>query len=469
MKAKTGLVVLAALVACGVSPESPDASLPDGGSDVVQDSPAESPDVLADGVDDADASPADAPEDPDGQGIETDLGPDLPCDCTDHGCVVDAYGHACPISCVDSCDDPAYRCTLVLVGGEPGYYCIWRFANLCRPCRTNADCKIDNGTDTDLCVDQGPDGSFCGADCSALPCPDGYFCQTVSIPDGGTSKQCFPSETTCECTDRFIEMQATTTCFRENSAGTCLGSRHCAEYGLSACDAQKPRYEDCNGKDDDCDGQTDEDLDGSACDVVNMWGNCPGLFRCTDGVGKCEGPEADKETCDGLDNNCDGKTDEGFGEDLDGDGIIDACEGDGDDDMDGVQDWHDNCPKVYNPDQANWDEDDLRGVLGDSLGDACDPDDDNDGWADDVDCAPKDNLVYPGALELCNHVDDNCDGATDEGFAENPFCGGCLPPGYEPDYDGDGILDELDNCPCVYNPTQVDADGDGIGDACDGN
>lgn len=35
------------------------------------------------------------------------------------------------------------------------------------------------------------------------------------------------------------------------------------------------------------------------------------------------------------------------------------------------------------------------------------------------------------------------------------------------DYDGDGILNEYDNCPCTSNPDQLDSDGDGIGDACD--
>ena len=35
------------------------------------------------------------------------------------------------------------------------------------------------------------------------------------------------------------------------------------------------------------------------------------------------------------------------------------------------------------------------------------------------------------------------------------------------DVDGDGIINSLDNCPDVANPTQTDTDGDGIGDACD--
>ncbi len=35
------------------------------------------------------------------------------------------------------------------------------------------------------------------------------------------------------------------------------------------------------------------------------------------------------------------------------------------------------------------------------------------------------------------------------------------------DLDGDGVVDPLDNCPDVYNPDQVDSDGNGAGDACD--
>ena len=37
------------------------------------------------------------------------------------------------------------------------------------------------------------------------------------------------------------------------------------------------------------------------------------------------------------------------------------------------------------------------------------------------------------------------------------------------DTDGDGIPDNVDNCPLVFNPGQQDIDGDGIGDACDNN
>ncbi len=36
-----------------------------------------------------------------------------------------------------------------------------------------------------------------------------------------------------------------------------------------------------------------------------------------------------------------------------------------------------------------------------------------------------------------------------------------------PDTDGDQIADESDNCPADANPSQVDSDGDGVGDACE--
>jgi hypothetical protein len=35
------------------------------------------------------------------------------------------------------------------------------------------------------------------------------------------------------------------------------------------------------------------------------------------------------------------------------------------------------------------------------------------------------------------------------------------------DVDGDGVLNDADNCPFVANPAQTDTDLDGLGDACD--
>ncbi|MBI4701922.1 MAG: thrombospondin type 3 repeat-containing protein [Deltaproteobacteria bacterium] len=55
--------------------------------------------------------------------------------------------------------------------------------------------------------------------------------------------------------------------------------------------------------------------------------------------------------------------------------------------------------------------------------------------------------------------------AASGGAAGAAGSGGAAPG--QPDGDGDGVTDELDNCPDVPNPDQEDADRDGEGDACE--
>ncbi len=81
------------------------------------------------------------------------------------------------------------------------------------------------------------------------------------------------------------------------------------------------------------------------------------------------------------------------------------------------------------------------------------------------DCNDNDSSVYPGAIELCDGKDNNCDGYTDEGCPT----GGCT------DNDSDGVCVEdgdcNDNDATVY-PGHQDTRGrwgrDGVDSDCNG-
>jgi hypothetical protein len=158
--------------------------------------------------------------------------------------------------------------------------------------------------------------------------------------------------------------------------------------------------------------------------------------------------------------------------DSDGDAVGDACDvcagfdDLADTDVDGVADGCDVCPLASDPDQADDD--------ADGLGDACDDcrlgatDVDLDGVCDALDCDDGDPATFPGALQVCDGVDNTCGGVVpaDEIDADQdgiPLCAG--------DCDDDDPTrhpeaPELcnardDDCDLALPAAETDADGDG--------
>jgi len=332
-------------------------------------------------------------------------------------------------------------------------------------------------------------GSFCGTGCAAdKDCKGGFVCSDVAIPGvEGTVKQCMPQTGECSCLPAWVAIGASTACAKTNEFGTCTASRTCTAEGLTLCTADMPATETCDNADNDCDGATDED-DAVGCVMFypdndgDGFGTGGGACLCGDpGVGYAKNggdcndlvastkPSAD-EICDNFDNNCNGQTDEAgakgckvYYKDKDADKFGDnddsAClcpskkgadwieqGGDCDDTnkliKPGVDEVcnkkDDNCNGKTDEEGADgcklyYTDADLDGygpatsATGQSLGKClCGP---NKIYTTDKpgDCDDNTKKVNPTVLEICNGVDDDCSGKTDDGNAASscpPVAGG---------------------------------------------
>jgi hypothetical protein len=261
----------------------------------------------------------------------------------------------------------------------------------------------------------------------------------------------------------------------------------------------------CDGIDNNCDGSTDENCpcisgDTQQCGTTDV-GECEyGTQTCTvNGVwGACSGAiEPTDELCDGLDNNCNGEIDEGvvqiFYRDNDHDGFGDpnnsreACEAprgyvinntDCDDTNarrhPGLEEV---CDGIDNDCDGSTDENLMRIFYRDADGDGFgDPDNHTRACeaprgyvANNTDCDDRNAQRNPNRRELCDGIDNNCNGRVDEGVLTTFY--------RDSDHDGFGNPNnrrEACEAPRGYVANNTDCDdrnaqrNPGLEEQCDG-
>ena len=314
---------------------------------------------------------------------------------------------------------------------------------------------------------------------------DGYGDAAVSITDCIQPTGYVLDATDCDDSDATIYPNATELCdgLDNDCNGTIDDNINSITFYL---DSDNDGYGDFNNSISDCAQPTGYVLDGTDCDDSDAT-----IY-----------PNA-TELCDGIDNDCNGSIDEStaiYYLDNDGDGFgnaeifIQACE-QPDGYVPDADDCDDNNNTIYPsaPELCDDIDNNCNGIIDDEATavifyyDA-----DNDGYGDtqyrissceqpsgyvlnDNDCNDNDASIFPNAEEICDGVDNNCDGIIDENYIT-----------YFLDNDGDGFGDaenSIEECdqPIGYVLNGDDCDDnnattnpmaeelcDGIDNNCDG-
>jgi len=333
---------------------------------------------------------------------------------------------------------------------------------VCQPGELRCDGPCDEIGDMclDVCLTPDADGDgFDSLGCGGDDCDDtddGRYPGNTEVCDAeGVDEDCDPM--TVGDLDVDGDGHISTACCNGDRCGDDCADRLADVFGGAT--------ETCDLRDQDCDGNVDEgvalmlfeDLDGDLYGDMTTVQACPGSAQtstssidCEPGVATRHG--AQLEVCDGLNNDCDDAIDEKTVEqpwypDTDGDGFGDpgeepivACAP-----PEGYSllplDCDDSDGTLYPAaaELCNARDDNCDGVAGYVIARGDTEDDDGDGFADagcgGDDCDDEDPFNYPGGLELCDELDNDCDGEVDEMVTDVDWF---------LDADGDGFGDPSD-------------------------
>ncbi|HJL04418.1 MAG TPA: MopE-related protein [Polyangiaceae bacterium LLY-WYZ-15_(1-7)] len=249
------------------------------------------------------------------------------------------------------------------------------------------------------------------------------------IDEGDVCMGCVPTGAeTCDNADNDCDTRIDEGLTRScgSDVGVCTaGTETCTAGAWGACSATGGGPETCNGLDDDCDGR----VDGFSRPCGTDEGACrAGVEVCVDGsFGSCIGAIGPRtEICDGADNDCDGRVDESdpdLGRTC-GD-ATGACESGTIACIAGVL----TCDGAVGPmpEVCNDVDDDCDGVVDDGLGVGAPCGSDVGVCTPGVNVCREGMTVCEGATdpmdESCNGLDDDCDGTIDESLPVGTACG----------------------------------------------